>query len=128
MTLPDFLTEWPYGEIVLTGRRIGLFHVLDRGEQGDSPEAIAELFELTPERVHDVLAFARSHPTEVAAYMADYRAELARQEAAWQPTPAYLRIRRLMDRDPAGPAENARHMPVRFLLDEHLRGKPLWHA
>ena len=107
MTLPDFLTEWPHGEIVLTGRRIGLFHVLDRHEQGDSPEAIAELYELTPERVCDVLAFAQAHQAEIGAYMADYRAELARQEADWQPTPAYLRIRRLRERNPAEPVEES---------------------
>jgi uncharacterized protein (DUF433 family) len=105
MTLPDFLTEWSHGEIVLTGRRIGLFHILDRHDQGDSPEAIAELYELPLERVADVLAFATAHQTEVGAYMADYRAELARQEADWQPTPAYLRIRRLMEQDPAEPVE-----------------------
>jgi uncharacterized protein (DUF433 family) len=105
MTLPDFLTEWPHGEIVLTRRRIGLFHVLDRHDQGDSPEAIAELFELTPERVFDVLAFARAHQAGVDAYMADYRAELARQEADWQPTPAYLRVRRLMEQNRAEPVE-----------------------
>src|SRR5262249_43188910 len=87
------------------GRRIGLFHVLDRHEHGDAPEVIAELYELTPERVRDVLAFARAHQAEVDAYMAGYRAELARQEADWQPTPTYLCIHRLMDRCSADPAE-----------------------
>jgi hypothetical protein len=28
MDLPDFLTRWPDGEIVLTGHRIGLYHVV----------------------------------------------------------------------------------------------------
>jgi uncharacterized protein (DUF433 family) len=96
MDLPDFLTLWPYGEIVLTGRRISLYDVLNRSEQGDSPETIAELYELTPERVRQVLAFADANRAEVDAYMADYRADLARQQAAYQPSPAVLRIRRMM--------------------------------
>jgi uncharacterized protein (DUF433 family) len=103
MSLPNFLTEWPHGEIVLTGRRIGLFPILDRHERGDAPEVIAELYELTLERVCDVLAFAKARQTEVGAYLADSRAELARPEADWQPTLAYLRFRRLMERNPAEP-------------------------
>jgi len=57
------------------------------------------------ERVRDVLAFATAHQTEVGAYMADYRAELAPQDADWHPTPAYLRLCRLVERNPADPAE-----------------------
>jgi predicted aspartyl protease len=70
-------------------------------------EAIAELYELTPERVRDVLRFAAAHQAEVSTYLADYRGELARQEADWQPTPAYLRIRQSMERNPGDPAEEA---------------------
>lgn len=97
MDLPEFLTLWPYGEIVLTGRRIGLYDVLNRHERGDAPEAIAELYELTPERVRQVLAFADANRDGVDAYMADYRADLARQAAAYRPSPAALRIRRLIE-------------------------------
>jgi hypothetical protein len=28
MKLPEFLTEWPSGEIVLTSHRISLYHVM----------------------------------------------------------------------------------------------------
>src|SRR5580658_4551067 len=38
--LPEFLTRNRYGEIRLTGHRIGLLHLVDRYNQGLSPEAI----------------------------------------------------------------------------------------
>ena len=45
--------------------------------------------------------------TRGVGYWRNYRAELVRQEADWQPTPAYLRIRRLMERNPAEPVEES---------------------
>lgn len=85
------------GEIRLTGRRIGLYHVLDASEQGEGPEAVVERFGLDPEHVRRVLSFAADRKVEVAAYMADYRTELDRIEAAHPPSPALLRMRRLME-------------------------------
>jgi hypothetical protein len=43
-----------------------------------------------------VIAFRDVHPAEVDAYVAEYRADLDRQEAASEPSPAVLRIRRRM--------------------------------
>jgi hypothetical protein len=42
MNLPDFLTQWPSDEIVLTGHRITLYHVMKRHRAGMSPEQIVE--------------------------------------------------------------------------------------
>ena len=41
MDLPDFLAEWPEGEIVLTGHRIGLYSVIDLYQRGFSPSGSA---------------------------------------------------------------------------------------
>jgi uncharacterized protein (DUF433 family) len=103
MDLPDFLTRWPNGEIILTGHRIGLYSVIDLSQRGFSPEQIRdELPTLEPELIRSVMAFHAAHRAEVEAYVSEYRAELDRQEAAAQPSPAVLRIRRLM-------AERAAH-------------------
>jgi uncharacterized protein (DUF433 family) len=97
MDLPSFLTRWPNGEIVLTGHRIGLYSVVDRHQQGFSPDQIHDEFPtLEPDLIRSVIAFHASHRDEVDAYVAEYRADLDRQEAASQPSPALLRIRRLM--------------------------------
>jgi uncharacterized protein (DUF433 family) len=101
MDLPDFLTLWPNDEVVVTGHRIGLYSIIDQFQQGCSVEEIhAEFPTLEPDLIQKVLAFHASHQAEVDAYVALYRAELDRQEAAFQPSEAVLQVRRLM-------AENA---------------------
>jgi uncharacterized protein (DUF433 family) len=97
MDLPDFLTLWPKGEIVLTGHRIGLYSVIDLAERGCSPDEIREEFPtLDRDLIRKVIAFRESHRAEVDAYIAEYRADLDRQETAAVPSPAALRIRRLL--------------------------------
>jgi uncharacterized protein (DUF433 family) len=84
------------GEVRVVGRRIGFFHIVKaHGELGESPETIAEEFELAPEPIAEILSFAEEHEAEVGAYVADYQGELDRQYAAYQPSPAALRISRL---------------------------------
>jgi uncharacterized protein (DUF433 family) len=95
--LPDFLTEEPDGEVHLTGRRMGLYTVVRRYREGLSAERIAEEYPTLPlALVYKVLAFYLENQAEVDEYVASYRAELERQEAAFVPTPAQLEIRRLM--------------------------------
>jgi uncharacterized protein (DUF433 family) len=97
MNLPDFLHDAD-GEIRIVGRRIGLFDVLSRRDDGYSAQRIAEEYELSPGLVSDILAFADSIESadEVGAYMNEYRTDLARLEAENPSTEAVLRIRRLM--------------------------------
>lgn len=98
MDLPEYLTLWPDDEIVLTGHRIGLYSVVDRYQQGAPPEEIHEEFPTLPlDPIRQVLRFYEENRAEVGAYVADYRAELRRQEADYRPNPAALRIRRLME-------------------------------
>src|SRR5579883_1112333 len=95
MDLPNFLTRWPNGEIVLTGHRIGLESVIDRYQRGCTPDQIHHEFPtLEPDLVRSLIAFREAHPAEVDAYVAEYRADLDRQEAASHPSPAVVRIRR----------------------------------
>ena len=49
MKLPPFLTEWPYGEIMVTGHRIGLYsHVIFYHNLGQSPQCSTNSFRLYP--------------------------------------------------------------------------------
>ncbi len=95
--LPPGLHWHPDGEIRVVGRRISLFDILkSHGELGESPDTIAEHYELSLDLVREVIAFADKHRPEVDPYMADYRAELERQYAEFTPSPAQLRIRKLI--------------------------------
>jgi hypothetical protein len=95
--LPSCLHWSPDGEVRVVGRRIGLFHIVKaRRVLGASPTMIAKEFELAPALIDDVLVYTEDHRAEVDAYVADYQATLDRQEAAVEPSPAQIRIRRLM--------------------------------
>jgi uncharacterized protein (DUF433 family) len=97
LELPEFLTEWPNGEIVLAGHRIGLYSIIDRHQGGSSVAVIHEEFpSLETDLIQRVIDFGESHRAQVDAYVAEYQAELDRQEAASESNAALLRVRRLM--------------------------------
>lgn len=86
MQLPEFLTEWPCGEIVLTGHRIGLYHVVFDSNRGFSAEKISERFPTLPlELVQKVLAFYQANKEVVDAYMARCEEDLERQRKDSKP-------------------------------------------
>jgi uncharacterized protein (DUF433 family) len=98
MELPAFLTRDAFGEIVLTGHRVGLYTILRYRNDGLTSEQIAALLPTLPlALVQDVLAFAQAHQAEVDAYAEACRAEIERQEHA-PPGPGVLRIRGLLQR------------------------------
>jgi uncharacterized protein (DUF433 family) len=86
MQLPEFLTEWPFGEIVLTGHRIGLYHVVFDYKRGFAAEQIRERFPTLPlELVQKVLSFYQANQAEVDAYLARCEDDLERQRQAAKP-------------------------------------------
>ena len=94
MDLPGFL-EHADGEIRLTGHRSGLFHVVDRYQQGYSPEMIGEEFPTLPlALIYRVIAFYLENQSEVDAYVSDYRKALGGQEAAHPSSAAAVEIRK----------------------------------
>jgi uncharacterized protein (DUF433 family) len=96
--LPDCLHWHPDGEIRVVGHRIGLYSVIDRHQSGRSIEEIVEEFPtLSLDQIRSIIAFYHANQQNVGAYVEEYRAELRRQEAAYVPSPAVLRIRRLME-------------------------------
>jgi uncharacterized protein (DUF433 family) len=83
MNLPDFLTEWPFNNIVLTGHRIGLYHVIIAYKEGMNVERIHEEYpSLEPALIQKVLDFYHANQAEVDAYIDEVRAELDRQYAS----------------------------------------------
>src|SRR5712692_3205737 len=105
MTLPDFLTQDTDGEIRLSGHRIGLYSVVRRYQEGSSAEQIMDEFPSLPlALIYRVLAFYLDNQEAVDPYVADYRAELERQEAAHVPSPTELEVRRLVEEQLGGKA------------------------
>ena len=101
MQLPDFLVEVPYGEIRLTGHRIGLYHVVDLYNDGYSPERLHEEFPTLPvDLINKVIAFYRENKTEVDAYMAECVAEMERQRAANPSRFDWAEMRRRFEEQP----------------------------
>jgi uncharacterized protein (DUF433 family) len=83
MNLPAFLTEWPYGEIMLTGHRIGLYHVIFHYKDGMSAEQLHEQYPtLSVELIRQVIAFYHENQAEVDAYVAREQEEIERQRAS----------------------------------------------
>jgi uncharacterized protein (DUF433 family) len=98
MTLPDFLTQHPYGEIRLTGHRIGLLHVVQYYNEGFSPEMLLEQFPTLPlSLIHKVIAFYLDNRAEVDAYVAKCEAELDQQRAAAPKGPSLAELRRRLE-------------------------------
>jgi uncharacterized protein (DUF433 family) len=98
MKLPDFLVYSPDGPIRVTGRRIGLLDIVDRYNAGDAPEAMSEDYDLALGIIQKVIAFYRDNRAEVDAYVAECHAAIERFEANYRPSPAELRMRRLLER------------------------------
>ena len=71
MQIPDFLTRSADGEICVSGRRIGLYHLVQRYNEGESAEMLASRYPTLPlALVHKALAFYLENQTEVDSYMA----------------------------------------------------------
>lgn len=83
MTLPDFLTQAPDGEIRLTGHRIGLFHIVHYYNEGYGPEMLVGQYPTLPlSLVHKVIAWYLDNRDMVDQYTTRCQAELTRQQAA----------------------------------------------
>jgi uncharacterized protein (DUF433 family) len=69
--LPEFLTQAQDSEIRLTDHRIGLYHLIQHYNEGESAEMLACRYPTVPlALVHKVLAFYLENQSEVDAYVA----------------------------------------------------------
>ncbi len=98
LELPEFLTINQYGEIRLTGHRIGLLHLVDRYNEGYSPEAIlCDFPTLSLALIYKTNAIYLDHRAEVDAYVATTRAEIERQAGLTSPGPTMVELRERLD-------------------------------
>jgi len=97
MDLPDFLNDAD-GEIRLMGSRIGLMHVVDRYNEGLSPEAIwCEHLTLTLAMIHKTIAFYLENQSEVDPYISQCRMKIDRQMAEPSQGPGLNELRRRLE-------------------------------
>jgi uncharacterized protein (DUF433 family) len=95
MNLPDFLVEWPKGEIMLMGHRIALHHVIPYYNLGDSAEILLGRFPtLSLPLIHKVIAFYLENQADVDAYVAAQKAEIDRLAAVPADGPGTVELRR----------------------------------
>jgi uncharacterized protein (DUF433 family) len=97
MNLPEFLREVAYGEILLTGSRVGLYHVVAYHHLGESAEQLAERFDLPTDLMARVLAFYEANKEEVDAYVAREQAEIDRLRATTPRKINWDELRRRME-------------------------------
>ena len=84
MTLPDFLTKTD-DEIILSGHRIGLYHVVHYYNDGYSPEMLLGQYPTLPlSLIHKVIAFYLDNRHEIDHYIENCHEQLdvQRSEAA----------------------------------------------
>jgi uncharacterized protein (DUF433 family) len=98
MTLPDFLTRGPMGEIRLTGHRIDLYLIVLLYNEGYTSEMLQNEYPTLPlDLIHKVLAFFLENQAEVDAYLAEVNSKIEQLRADYQPGPGILRMRKLME-------------------------------
>jgi uncharacterized protein (DUF433 family) len=95
MTLPEYLTQEPDGDIHVTGHRIGLHDVVFYYNEGYSAEALLEAFPtLSLALIHKIIAFYLENADDVNAYVAACEAEIERQRAVASRGPDMAELRR----------------------------------
>lgn len=94
MQMPEFLSMDDGGFIHVTGRRVGLHHVLRAYHEGLSPEEIAvEYPSLQLAIVHKIIAYALEHREDVEKYVAEQDRLVAEQIAGARPGPTIEELR-----------------------------------
>ena len=98
MTLPDFLTRGPMGEIRLTGHRIDLYLIVLFCNEGHTSEMLHDEYPTLPlDLIQKVLAFYFENQAEVDAYVAEVESKIEQFRANYQSGPGILRMRKLME-------------------------------
>jgi uncharacterized protein (DUF433 family) len=100
MRLEDYLDIQGPDVVRIQGHRIGLEHIVERYQEGYSPEQIAADFPgLSLEKIYGAITYYLHHQAEVDAYMdrVTARAEAGYREWAANPSPASRRVRMLKE-------------------------------
>jgi uncharacterized protein (DUF433 family) len=107
--LPDFLIQARDGEIRLTGHRIGLYHLVQHYNEGESAEMLACRYPTLPlALVHKVLAFYLENHSDVDAYVAACSATMVEAERGARKLDWAILRRRLANPQPSAPEAQVR--------------------
>jgi uncharacterized protein (DUF433 family) len=94
MELPEFLSIDDGGFIYVTGRRVGLHHVLRAYNEGLSPEEIAlEYPSLQLSVIHKIMAYYLEHREAVDSYVTEHNRKIAEHMALSRPGPTIEELR-----------------------------------
>lgn len=97
MPLPDYLHN-DTGEIFLTGHRIALQHIVQRYNDGASPEMLIQQYPtLSLGLVYKVIAFYLENRIPVDTYITELQAEIARQAAQPRRGPTASEMKKRLD-------------------------------
>jgi uncharacterized protein (DUF433 family) len=99
--MEDYLESVGTDMIRVKGHRIGLEHIVERYQEGYSPEQIALDFPgLDLEQVYGIIAYYLRNEADVHAYIerVNARAERAYQQWAAHPSPATRRVQEIRAR------------------------------
>jgi uncharacterized protein (DUF433 family) len=95
MNLPADLTQDADGYIHVTGHRIGLTDLVYYYNEGNSAEALLEVFPtLSLASIHKIIAFYLENAAAVDAYVAQCKTEMERQRAGAARGPDLAELRR----------------------------------
>ncbi len=95
MNVPDFLTEWAHGEIMLKGHRIALHHIVPLYNEGYSAEMLLSRFPtLSLPLIHKVIVFYLENQADVDTYVSVQQAEIDGMAAAPSDSPGAVELRR----------------------------------
>lgn len=98
MEMPAFLTRNDYGEIRLTGHRIGLLQIVDLYNGGESAEGIlCQLPTLSLPLIHKIIAFYLENMAEVDAYVAEAKTAIDQLAAASSTGPTMVELRQRLE-------------------------------
>lgn len=96
--IDDFLEVVGHDAIRIKGHRIGLEHIVERYQDGWSPEQIALDFPgLALPSIYSILAYYLQNQADVDAYVVRVNARMESAYALWKrdPSPATQRMRKL---------------------------------
>jgi uncharacterized protein (DUF433 family) len=100
MQLEEYLDIQSPDVVRIKGHRIGLEHIVERYQEGFSPEQIALDFPgLSLEKIYAVIAYYLHNQSEIDAYVARVNARAQAAYEAWDanPSPVALRLRAIKE-------------------------------
>ncbi|MGH2518085.1 MAG: DUF433 domain-containing protein [Ktedonobacterales bacterium] len=109
----DFLDFSEPGAIRIKGHRIGLEHIVEAYQEGETPAQIVAYYStLSLDEVNAAIAYYHAHSNNVDAYLARLDEAQAEQLRTYQPAPILRRMAQLLDKEhQAREGEDATQVP-----------------